>query len=225
MSSDFDFPIQIATSETLSALPIRGLAVDIDETLSDTMMEWVTRALVTFGNPENLTPAEFIAKYRYIYRAPYLATPEVEAWRREQKYSNELQTRLPLIPGALEGLRAVHRIIPVSCYVTARPGEVMDGTRQWLMDKGFPPAPLMHSETHVDHAYSAAWKASLLDASYPGVLGLIDDYPAIAEELPSSYQGKIFVYNVASLPGDSVHAYACPDWPAVVEKVREAFPS
>lgn len=225
MPSEQDFPIIVGRPETLSSLVGNGIAVDIDETLSDTMMEWVERALVTFGNPENLTPEAFIAKYRYIYRAPYMATPEVEQWRYEQKYSNDLQMRLPVIPGALDGLRAVDSLVPVSCYVTARPAEVMLGTQRWLMDHGFPAAPLVHSPEHVDHSVSHIWKGKLLESASPRISGIIDDHPALLDALPSSYAGGIFIYNVTSLPIPRSRAYACPDWPSVVERVREAFPS
>ncbi len=225
MPSEQDFPIIVGRPETLSSLVGNGIAVDIDETLSDTMMEWVGRALVEFGNPENLTPEAFIAKYRYIYRAPYLATPEVERWRYEQKYSNDLQMRLPVIPGALDGLRAVDAIVPVSCYVTARPAEVMSGTQRWLMEHGFPEAPLVHSPEHVDHSVSHIWKGKLLESASPRISGIIDDHPALIDALPASYAGGIFLYNVASLSLPRPRAYACPDWDSVVERVREAFPS
>ncbi|PIN75466.1 hypothetical protein COV17_03845 [Candidatus Woesearchaeota archaeon CG10_big_fil_rev_8_21_14_0_10_36_11] len=58
----------------------RGLALDIDDTLSDTNKFWFTNLQRLFGNPEKLTPQEMIQKYRYIQEVPYWQNSEVRMW-------------------------------------------------------------------------------------------------------------------------------------------------
>lgn len=201
-----------------------GIVVDIDETLSNTVLEWITRAVDRFGNPEGLLPEQLVDKYRYFSSVPRFALADAQAWKQEQKYSDTLQEHLPLIPGALAGLRMVHDIVPVACYMTARPGAVMPGTLYWLRRHGFPQAPVVHAPVDLQHATSMPWKVDLL-LRHPRLRGIIDDHPGLVPMLPPSYQGHIFVYNATSLPAPRPRAYACPDWPSVVERVREAFPS
>lgn len=43
----------------------KGIALDIDETLSWTIGYWVEKMQELFGNPENLTVRQLIEKYRY----------------------------------------------------------------------------------------------------------------------------------------------------------------
>src|SRR5947208_3629562 len=99
----------------------KGLAVDIDETLSETVIYWVTEMQKLFGNPENLTVAEMIIKYGHPKNVPHWQTEEAKEWREERKHSDEIHETLPLIEHADKSVKMINEIIPIVCYITARP--------------------------------------------------------------------------------------------------------
>lgn len=198
-----------------------GLALDIDETLSWTLGHWVREMQERFGNPEGLSVKELIAKYRYTQRVPYWQGSEVDAWVDEQLTSNDLQTRLPVIDGAVKGVAELEKILHVSAYITIRPQCVYEGTRTWLEAKGFPDALLISRPDSIPFVHGHQWKAGILQKLYPKVLGIVDDNDAVLTYLPQDYKGKVFLFDTEST--DDPRCVACPDWDAVVQEVRKVF--
>ena len=78
----------------------KGLAVDIDETLSWTIGYWIEHMQEKFGNPENLSVKEMVKKYKYTQNIPYYQTEEILNWIKNRIHSDELQKELPLIEGS-----------------------------------------------------------------------------------------------------------------------------
>ncbi len=87
-----------------------------------------------FGNPENLTIKEMVAKYRYTQNVPYWQHDEALKWVDEKINSNSTQESLPLIEGASVFLNRIDPIIPIVAYITIRPERVIEGTKK-LVDK------------------------------------------------------------------------------------------
>ncbi|MFH0853150.1 MAG: hypothetical protein V1853_01980 [bacterium] len=199
-----------------------GLAVDIDETLSWTLGNWIAAMQKKFGNPENLTVKEIIEKYRYTKNIPYWQSQEVLEFKKRLIYSNELQKELPLIEGAHEYLNKIHQIIPVAAYLTIRPQNVIEGTQNWLDKHGFPKAPIICRPDSTKHEDGNIWKGNLLSQMYPNLLGVIDDNVELLKHLDSYYQGIVFLYDHTTVDSQ-LHVIACLKWPQVFEEVKKYF--
>ncbi len=201
-----------------------GIALDIDETLSWTIGRWFADMQKIFGNPENLSVHDMIAKYRYSQNVPYYQTKEANAWMEEKRSSNEFQTTMGLMPGAKEGVKILHKIIPITAYITIRPEKVLEGTHIWLKENGFPDAEIIARPNELPHTDGNQWKAGRLLALYPHVLGIIDDNVGLLKYLPNDYKGHIFLFTHTEVPeGSPANTYACPDWESVVKKAKEVF--
>lgn len=137
--------------QQLQSENIKGLALDIDETLSWTLYHWISEMQKHFGNPENLTIKQLIAKYRYTQNVPYWQTEEALQWMESNRHSDELQERLPLIEGADQAVQRINHIIPIVAYITTRPNTVITGTKQWLDKHNFPEAPIITRPPYVEH--------------------------------------------------------------------------
>lgn len=174
-----------------------GIALDIDETLSATNRFWITMLAERFGNPENLSHDEIIARYRYTQHVPFWQTPEALAWMEGARNSDEIQEALPLIENANHVVNQLQKVVPIAAYITARPERVRGGTLTWLSRHGFPDAPLLMRPEGLDYkdGNSGKWKAELLALLYPMVWGIIDDNVDVVSHLPSDYRGVVFLYD------------------------------
>lgn len=207
----------------LKAKHLRGLAIDIDETLSFTLKYWIAEMMRLFGNPENLSADEIIAKYRYANLVPYWQTPEVKEWMIKQVYSNELQTQLEVIAEADKYVHELVKSAPIVVYLTIRPEEVIPGTQIWLDKHGFPKAPIIARPTTINHWDGNAWKAEVLNELYPEVAGLIDDNYEVIHYLPDDYLGKFFLFAMSEFKDEKHQVYCCPTWSDVVTQVKNNF--
>lgn len=200
-----------------------GLAVDIDETLSWTIYSLASELIAKFGSPENLTVEEIISKYRYTWNVPDWQTLEIQEWTRSRLYDNEFQRNLPIISGADIYLKKVHEIVPVFAYLTARPCSVLDGTIDWLNKSGFPDAPVVTRPDTVDRYMGNKWKAGMLEALFPKLIGLIDDNDGIVKYLGDDYPCPIFLFDHKDVPKSRLDLIACPEWGDVYREVRKRF--
>ncbi len=200
-----------------------GLAVDIDETLSWTLKYWVEKMAEKFGNPENLSVLEIIKKYRYSQNVPYWQTPQAEEWMETHRNSNEIQEILPLIEDSNHYLNKIDAIVPVRMYLTIRPQVVVDGTRKWLKQHGFPEAEIVARPNHISNKDGNIWKAKFLEEKYPYISGIIDDNPSVVTNLSKRYEGVVFLYDIKDFTPDERKIIACPDWKSVYENVKEYF--
>ena len=201
-----------------------GLALDIDETLSWTLGHWIEEMQKRFGNPENLSVRDLIAKYRYPENVPYWQTQEALDWKEDARNNDSLQTQLGLMPGAAEGVAALIKIVPISVYITVRPVTILNGTKVWLKKYGFPTAEIIAKPVTVAHADGNKWKAEKLVELYPRVQGVVDDNAGLLQFLPADYKGHVFLYNHKTIPDTPLeNVYACPDWKSVVQQVEQVF--
>jgi 5'(3')-deoxyribonucleotidase len=200
----------------------KGLAVDIDETLSWTIGYWITELQRMFGNPENLTVKEMIEKYRYTQNIPYYQKSEILEWIDQKINSNETQESLPLIEGSSAYLKKINKIIPIVSYITIRPERVKEGTKNWLSKHNFPLAPVICRPNELVNSNGHKWKAEVLKKLYPQVLGIIDDNAKLLEFLSPNYQGTVFLYD----HHDNLNfpfAIACQNWLDVYQEVKKFY--
>jgi hypothetical protein len=176
---------------------LTGLALDIDETLSDTGPHW-WQHMVKFHAPTGLTMEEVLERYQYIERVPAWQSDAAREYMRQGMESNEFQETIPLLHESNTMVAKLNKVVPVVAYITARPEVVRTGTERWLTAHGFPKAPVILRADKLGHDYIATknqWKAEVLRELYPEVLGIVDDNPGLPDELAKvGYEGKLFVY-------------------------------
>ncbi len=199
-----------------------GIAVDIDETLSNTLYHLVERILNKFGNPENLTVSQLIKKYRYTYNVPYWQNEKVFNWIQKTVSVNKLQEELPLIKNSNLYVNKINKIIPINAYITVRPEKVLRGTRNWLNANNFPKAKIICRPLSVARKDGDEWKAKILKELYPEIIGLIDDNPSILKFLGKKYKGIVFLYNNIDNLNFS-NAIACKNWNSVYKETKNYF--
>jgi hypothetical protein len=197
-----------------------GIALDIDETLSDTISYWVFEMQRKFGNPENLSVKEMIVKYRYAQNVPYWQTSEAMSWAEDQRNSNELQTKLQLIKDADAYVKKINKIIPIVAYISIRPDTVIGGTQAWLDKHGFPKAPVICRPKDIPTERGSEWKARVLEKLYPKVRGIIDDNSSVLKFINKDYKGTIFLYDHKKPVPSNVNTIHCKDWPEVYSNVK-----
>lgn len=197
-----------------------GLACDIDETLSHTAYSWMVHSIRLFGNPENLTPQQLVDKYQFSFNVPYW-TKLPDYWERISPYiyDNSFQRELPVLSGALEGLRLIHEKVGVICYATARPLSVAEGTIDWLRENGFPPLNILMRPDEVDFKDGDREKVRAVASLFPKILGLIDDKAAVVNYFPSNYQGTIFHLGADRPVRTDIRVVPCKDWATLVREV------
>jgi len=155
-----------------------GLALDIDDTLSWTCREWAECLHAEFGNPENLTPQEFVDRYRLTQHAPYFQRDDILVRIREMCFDPAFHDGVAVIEDALPALKKIEKIIPIGAYLTARPESVRASTQQWLSRHNFPEAELIMCPDERPLGTAGEWKAQVLEESYPGIVGIVDDNPS-----------------------------------------------
>jgi len=202
----------------------KGLALDLDETLSDTALQFFIKLQEKFGNPDKLTPKQALQKYRYASKCPYYQIPPIEQWRFEQVNSSTFQEDLPLIRGADRYVKKIHQeIMPIKMYLTIRPECVIEGTQKWLDKHNFPKAPIITRPDTIQFYEGHKWKAEQLQSLYPEIEGIVDDNASLIHALPKHYQGKIFLFDHDTAPKTNLTVIPCVDWPTVYQKLCELY--
>ena len=207
---------------SLPEIKTEGLALDIDDTLSRTFRYWAGQMRKLFGNPENLSVDEIVLKYNRAQNVPYWQSKEAKAWRKNHITSNELQTKLPLIPDSKIFIDKISNIVPLVAYITTRPESVIEGTKIWLENNNFPTLPIICRPDGIPHEKGSEWKAKILEKLEQQVKGMVDDNPNLLNFLPSNYKGIIFMYD-NNFVDTKLNAIPCRDWETVYEEVKNAF--
>ncbi len=198
---------------------IKGLALDIDDTLSFTWSYWAQSLQEKFGGPKDLSLTEIRTKYQLVQNVPHWQSREAYEWMEMARKSNEIQELLPLIENSNKMVERIDKIIPVVCYLTIRGQSVIPGTEKWLRKHGFPKAPVIAKPDDLPLEEGSIWKAETLRFLYPHVLGIIDDNPALINYLDASYKGTIFLYNNLEIPQTPLKVIQCKNWEDIPEKV------
>ncbi len=173
----------------------KGIALDIDETLSRTIGYRIEQMQKEFWNPENLSTQDMADKYRYTQNVPYRQTPEANKWINEQIYSSKTQEELPIIEWAKDTVSLINKTIPITAYITVRPTTVLKGTQKRLQKHNFPQAPIIMRPDTIKQEKWNERKARVLEKAHPQVLWIVDDNDGLVKHISKKYKWTIFLYN------------------------------
>ncbi len=196
----------------------RGLALDIDETISYTLKYWGEYLIANHGNPENLTIDEIYLKYGYVNN--YWKSEEAIAWMQAAIHNDQIHEEFEPIENAPELVKQVDTIKPIVIYITNRPSSVKNGTTKWLIKHKFPNAPIFFKPDVVNFGSGGSWKADLLMNLYPEVEGFIDDSPHLLEEIPSDYKGTIYYFAHDTSSRNDIKVIPCKTWKDVLKVIK-----
>lgn len=209
----------VAFKKQLKDKGTKGLVIDLDETLSNTIHYWALELAKSFGNPQNLSTEEIIKRI-YAQDVPFWKPEELQNWMILALKSEEMTEVYPIVEGSDQAVEKINQVIPVAGYLTIRETCIRDATRRWLKKHGFPDEPVI---TRPDELKTGGhqWKAEVLVYLYPQVIGLIDDTPDIINYLPNSYKGAIFLYGNRDYPRTGLNIIPWATWDDVYKKVVE----
>lgn len=210
--------------ESLKEQGIKGLALDIDETLSDTGPHWWNHML-KFHVPDGLTYEELLEQYEFIEHVPGWQTEEAKKYINNLLESDEFNDTIPLLHESNKMIQKLNAIVPIVAYISARPESIQKATENWLTKNGFPKMPvILRQGNRGIHGLETKniWKASVLKYLYPEVIGIVDDNPGLAKELEDEkYEGKLLLYGPQTKeinPKDySFPIIISPDWSHVID--------
>lgn len=199
----------------------RGLALDIDDTLSYTSHRLIRQMQVLFGNPENLTVKEIIKKYHLTDHVPYWQTEEVMSYHKKIADCDDLHRDFPVIENAQRMVNKINKSVNISCYLTLRRQNVVSGTARWLKKHGFPDKPIICRPNNMEYEEGHAWKAKVL-LNNPNILGLIDDNEKIIKHLPDDYPGVLFLIRRKEYTHKTkIKIIPCKNWFVVLKEVKK----
>ncbi len=213
----------IALKRKLKENKVRGLALDIDETLSFTIGGLVDGLAKEFGNPENLTVEEMVRKYKHTDKIPYWQSKECDLVIDKILTDEKIQKDLPLIKNANSLANKVNEIISIVSYITIRPRIIFEATKYWLKKNNFPKAPTILKPKNISRRMGNKWKAKVLEYLYPEVLGIVDDNPGLVKNLSRKYKGTIFLYDHTETERKDIKVIPCENWNQVLVEVKKRF--
>ena len=197
----------------------KGIALDIDETLSFSDNQWF-EYMLRFNNPEGLSVEELVKKYKFFEEVPFWQTKEALDYGQEILHSNEFQEKLPLIENSNHIVNEINRIVPIVVYITARPEAVRKGTITWLKKHGFPAADVLMRPLDIDFDFRNIWKAQILEELYPEISGIVDNDPKLADNLSKNYKGILYLYDNHSHQRKDIKIVPCKTWENVFDKIK-----
>lgn len=207
--------------EKLQKTGTRGLALDIDETLSFTNGYWIDALLEKLPHP-SLTKESILREYFYIERVPHWQTKEAYQLMVDFMHSNEFQKDIPLIENANHIVNRINKKIPIVAYITARPEVVRKGTEFWLRKHGFPKADIILKPHAVPFERKNEWKAEVVQRLHPEIIGIVDDNPGLADALSGDYQGTLYLYDNIKHPRKDIRVVPCKTWNDVASAIHRA---
>eukprot|EP00164_Ancoracysta_twista_P008560 GFYU01012411.1.p1 GENE.GFYU01012411.1~~GFYU01012411.1.p1 ORF type:complete len:230 (-),score=56.54 GFYU01012411.1:55-744(-) len=224
-----DFSVQ-EFRQHLEGKQVKGIVLDIDETLSATNIYWMSELSRLFGNPEGLSPEELAKKYHLAQNVPHWQTQQAALdWMQDMRECMRTGEDLPVIESAVTGVAALlEHGISIVGYMTVRPRKTTQSTIRWLKTHGFPvDIPVVAKPDDIHFTKGNTWKAQSLEALYPLVQGIVDDNPSVVRNLSASYEGHVFLYAHPDIPDDITvesrpkGVTPCETWPTVVEAVTK----
>ena len=102
---------------------LEGLALDIDETLSDSNIHWFEH-MCKFNTPEGETPESMMEKFRFVEEVKEWQTKEAIEKAESFIHSHEFNESIPLIENSNSIVQKINNKIHISAYITARPKSV-----------------------------------------------------------------------------------------------------
>jgi len=211
----------VSLKRKLKEAGIKGLALDIDETLSFTLGLLIEKLIEKLGNPENLTIQEIARKYRHTDNVPYWHNEEALKIISDFNKSNDNFKELPIIKDADKTVLEINKIIPIVAYITVRSKTALIQTKLWLKKNGFPKAVIIAKPKNVPRQMGNRWKAKVLEYLYPQVMGIVDDNPGLTDFLSKRYMGVIYLYDNVETKRKDINVIPCENWKVVAERVKK----
>ncbi len=195
-----------------------GLAIDIDDSLSETTAAFIERLSQDFPPPTGMHITVESAKRHYALNGEPIywgGLPEARLLYKTMAYDPAFHRTFSPMKGAREGIQLLEEAGLVSCYVTARTDDMEQETREWLEEHGFPQKPIMLRDRTIADLHHTTWKAMVLERLYPIVSGALDDNTGIARHAERlQYRGKFFLFGPGSEEYESQNGNVIPirDW-------------
>lgn len=210
----------IKLKKQLKQSHISGLALDIDETLSETNPFWF-KHMYEYHKPEGLELSEVIRKYAHVDDVPDWQNEQAQKVMLDILHSNDFNESIPLIHESNVVVNEIIKNIPIVAYISARPDVVRQGTLSWLKQHNFPEAEIILRPDIYDIKHRNLWKAQILLELFPEVIGIVDDSAGIVEELKKvNYQGKLYLYGPQSEEVvESSMVRVCKTWADVLKQI------
>lgn len=199
----------------------QGVALDIDNVLSDTQVDIFNIMYTQFGSSNGIKVEELRIKYRYIQNVPDWQNREAKQYLKDLILSDQFYVNIATIKDADRIVEKTNKIAPILCYITTRPNKVIPVTKKWLKKYNFPKAPIISRPDNLALNQRGKWKAKVLDCLYPEIDSIIDDDPEIADYLPETYKGKIYLYNHPNPPQTKINVIHCKTWKDVCSEITK----
>ncbi len=200
-----------------------ALALDIDETLADTVRFWIRELKLHFPLSQDASEQQLIDRYQFAQNVPeWRDNPQAMDWMERAMVNCDLHLTLPTMPGAVDAVKEIHsNVKPVGFYLSMRPVEVRDATLKWLEMQGFPKAELITRPIGMNRDGANFWKGEEICRRYPQIDSIVEDRLDVVERIPGSYRGTVYLLGHNSAPDLGIHVVPCPDWDRIVTAVRE----
>jgi len=210
----------VSLKRRLKLAEVKGLALDIDETLSFTIGFLIEKLVEKLGNPENLTIKEIARKYRHTDNIPYWQNKEAKKVVDEFNKSADSFRDLPLIENSNKIVQEINKIIPIVAYITARSSVAFSETKFWLKKHDFPEAQIITRPKNIERKMGNKWKAKVLEYLYPQVVGIVDDNPGLIKYFGKKYRGLIYLYDQTEVEKKDINVIPCENWEMVAKKIK-----
>jgi hypothetical protein len=158
------------------------LAIDIDDTLTDTALRVIESIKKLFGH--QMSAEALRSHFMQPGIVPQWQKAEVQLEIKKLFESSDFLSHLDPKPGSPGQLHEISQSYPLSCYITSRSSQFHKITQSWLHAHHFPRAPLV---TRSDTETRQDWKLHYLSEFHPQTRFLLDDvmvpqihqYPAL----------------------------------------------
>jgi len=188
--------------------------------LADTTVIFIEKIAHRFGTHNGMTVKEISSGFRYIRDIPSWQTKKIAIYLKELIHSEELYRNLVTIKNADHIIRKINELIPIICYITTRPNNIIPVTKKWLKKHNFPKAPIISRPDDLELNRRGKWKARVLEYLHPEVHSIIDDDPEILEYLSKDYPGTIYLYNVGKINSRNIKVIPCLTWDDIYREIN-----
>ncbi len=190
-----------------------GFACDIDGILTNTPQHSIKKVMDKFGNPERLSPEEMFKKYGYGTEPTptYWNKEKVHTFLYQILFNNEEQRIIPVKLGVPQIIWSIHQHrVPFVAYITGRPVDVLEGTKGFLSDHGYPDLPIIARPNTVPFNFIEEWKSSILHDMFPSILGIVDDSMRLSETIHYEYKGTVYLVTERNFVSNKTCVVHCP---------------
>ncbi len=198
-----------------------GIAVDIDDVLSDTTPFWMDIVNKKFGNSEGLSSIELLRKYKLTHNVPGWPDGPAEDFLEIMRLDSTFYKDIPVVKNSVKYVNKINKLIRIESYLTARPQEILKDTEKWLKIRGFPEKKVVARPKEVSIKEGNKWKAKILVSLHPDIIGIIDDNSGLIDFLPNDYKGTVFLYGHKEYDSSKIKVIPCENWKDLFFEIKK----